>query len=583
MAGNTDNTDHFGFTRVGGGEALSKNGYAALDLDRIKLDDLLWAIFNHKHNGDPALGGPSDPAVLTASTTGGTIPGSATLYYRCSFVDVHGLETYASQEASITTTPVIDAPSSPVLSVNTAGGSLGIGSYNYVITFLDANGGETTTSPLASQVIGSGAANRIRLDLPALPSGGVAYGVYRSRPGQTNLYKLSTSVTTTPYYDTGAAEDQTIIAPTTNTTHSKNSVTVEIPGAFIPEGCASWKIYRSTISGGYTGASLVHWVVEGATDTSATPVTTYVDTGTTTLAGYPQDISSTVPEGSVIDLSEITGSLPLASLPRGGRVLSSFTPGVLTNAQVMNVTESPSAVQPVRLTAFFKTDPTASGVSVTLSIADSAANHVDLICSPSTHRVGDATGYYRVEYPLLINATFQAEDGTRSSVGVEIDNDVAASNEQAVTLDTYNDWVEVDLGSLDTGSYSTFATLRVLDFDTVHTGTDITISVIRTDTSAVVGSPVTQTIVSSNPTDPTSVPADYLYTEYAGPVFTAPGGVDLVLRVTKSLSTSTQSYDVDFMRYTASVPTLLAGPITTTATVTGGTNNGADVNVSLWF
>jgi hypothetical protein len=397
------------------------------------------------------------------------------------------------------------------------------------------------------------------------------------------MYKLSTTVTTSPYYDTGSAEDQTIIAPTTNTTHSKNSVTVEIPSAFIPEGCASWKIYRSTISGGYTGASLVHWVVEGATDTSATPVTTWVDTGTTTLSGFPQDISSTVPEGSILDLGDINGSLPLSALPRGGRVLSSFTPGVLTDGQIMNVTESPSSVVPVRLTAFFKTDPTAVGVSLNISIADTASNHVDVVCSPSTHRVGDATGYYRVEYPLLVAATFQAEDGTRSSLDVEIDNDVAASNEQAVTLATYNDWVEADLGALDTGSYSTFTTLRVLNFDTVHTGNDITISVIRTDTMAVVGSAVTQNIQSSFPTDPSSVPDDFLYIEYAGPVITAPGGVDLVLRVTKSLSTSTQGYDVDLMRYTATVPTLQAGAITTTATVTGGTNNGADVNVTLWF
>jgi hypothetical protein len=289
-----------------------------------------------------------------------------------------------------------------------------------------------------------------------------------------------------------------------------------------------------------------------------------------------------VPQGSVLDLSAITGSLPLASLPRGGQSVSAHATGLLTNGQTVLVTEAPGQIKPVRFTAYFATPPTNTGVTVTLTVADTASHTVTLACSPTTHVTADPAGYFHVEYPLLEAATFQAEIGTIGGSTAEIDNDVAASSGQAVSLSSNADNVKISLGVLDTGQYSTFVTLRVLAYDTAMPGNDLTISVIRTDTSATIGSPVTLNLQSSDPSDPTSVPADFLYLERTGPVITAPGGVELALKIAKS-TTSVQSYDVDVARYHATIPTLSPGMITATATVTGGTTDAADLNMVLWF
>lgn len=577
-------TDYFGFTRIGQGETISKNGWAALDADRVVLAKLLNAAFNRSFTGEPALGDPTDGPTLALNATGGNLPAGTTLYYKVAFVDVYGLESAASPEASITTDAPIAAPTAPALAVLTDSGTIGTGTFSYVITVLDTVGGETTVSPLASVQIASGTTNRIQLSLPELPAGGGSINIYRARPGQTAFYHLANTTGST-YIDTGSAEDQTVTAPSVNTTNGQTTVTVTIPGAFIPEGCASWRIYRATTSGGYTSASLVHQVVEPATDSSPTPVTQWTDAGDALLTGYPRDVSCTAPQGPVLNLENLSGSLPVDAVPRGVQCLSAASSGAIVNSKTVTITESPRELTPVRFTTYFATPPTEAGVTVRVRVSDSAtptANYIELPCSATTHGTSDPTGYFHAEYPLLLDAEFQAETGTRSASSVLIDNDLAASDGQAVMLLSQNDWVEVDLGALDTGSYQAYARLRVLSFDTVNPGNDITISVIRTDTMATVGTPVTVNLQSTTPGDPASTPTDFMYQELTGPAFTAPGGVDLVLRVTKS-TTSTQSYDVDYMRYHATVAALNAGTLTVTTYIDGGTTAAADAQICLWF
>lgn len=576
----TPNTDHFGFTRIGPGESTGKNGQAALDADPVTLDNLLYALFTREFNGDPALGDPTDPPGVFLLAAGGALPAGTTFYYRVAFVDAYGLESAASAEASITTADTIEAPTAPALSVFDSGGSIGVGAYNYVLTQVDDSGGETTVSPLSTIAVNVGDGSAvIALDLPDLAAGATKFRVYRSRPGQTALYFLAEQVSGT-YLDTGLAEDQSIPAPNVNSTNATGSVQIVIPGAFIPEQCAAWRIYRATASGDYDEASLVHHVVEPATEDSPIPTTVWTDTGADLLTGTPRETSATAPQGPKLNLDDLTGSLPLTSVPRGVRCLSTYGPGVLTDGQVLNMTESPAPVQPVRFTAFFRTAPSTSGV-VTVRVSDAAGASVALQCSPSFHRAGDPAGFFRAEYPLLLDAHFEAEAGTRSSTDVLIDADLTASNSQAVSLETQGQWVQLALGTLDPGDYATFAQLRVINFDPAAPGNDLVVSVIRSDTNAVVAS-VARNLQSTTPGDPSSTPADFMYRELAGPSFTAPGGVPLVLRIAKATA-SAQAYDVDFARYAATVPTLAAGPLTVSASVAGGTTNGADVNVSLWF
>lgn len=563
---------HFGLTRLGAGEPASKNGWALSDSNVVTLDQLIYAALNHTHSGDPALGDPTDPPTMVAVSTGGTLPAGTTFYFTSTFVDQWGLETASSPEASVTTASPIVAPNAAAATVETSSGTVSPGVYSFLITCVDAYGGETTPSPLSSAQVLGGSTNRIRLNLPSLPSGAVSINIYRSRPGQSAFYYLGNSATST-FYDDGSAEDQTIQAPTTNTTNSSNSIQVTIPLGFIPEGCYSWKIYRALASGAYDGTSLVHWVTEGASDTDTTPRIMWTDTGDALQPGLPPDTNSSATSGLLLSYDNLAGSLPLSAMPRGAQVYSPFVPGTPTDNTLVSMTEVPFAVQPTRFTAFFKTPPTDVGVAVRFRVADSAGtpNYIEVACSPITALGGDPAGYFHVEYPLYTAESFEAEDGTRSSMStVAIASDVAASSGQAVALASNGDYVQVDLGSLDPGTYQTFVTARVLQYASSSTN-DLVFSVIRTDTNAVVGSPVSYTLTSG-----------LLYTERNGPTFTAPGGVDLVLRVAKATATA-QAYNVDFMRFTATVPTLQAGPLTVTSYVDSGPSTSADVNLAMWF
>src|SRR4051794_22346598 len=103
MADQLQETTHFGLTRVGSGETLAKNGYSFGDLDRVKLDRLLYAALTHTHSGGNAVGDPSDPPTFVVNPTGGHLPASTTFYYRVAYMDEYGLESAASPEGSVTT------------------------------------------------------------------------------------------------------------------------------------------------------------------------------------------------------------------------------------------------------------------------------------------------------------------------------------------------------------------------------------------------------------------------------------------------------------------------------------------------
>lgn len=569
MADDTPNTQHFNLTRIGAGESLSKNGWAFSDLDPVKLDDLLYALLLHKHTGEPALGDPTDPPTFTAVSTGGHLAAATTYYYRVSFVDQWGLETAASPEGSITTPNPIPAPSAPAATVEATSGTVQPGVYSYIITVLDAFGGETVPSSANNVQVDGGSTNRIRLDLPALPTGGSQFNIYRSRPGQTQFYFL-TSSSGTSVYDQGEAEDQTVLAPTQNTTNSANAVEVTVPLGFIPLGCTGWRIYRATDSGAYDGNNLVHEVVEGYTDTSTTPRTMWVDTGDSQLAGVPQESSSTIPQGSLLSLNDLAGALPLAAIPRGVRCMSFYKAGVgIGDGETLYVTDTPAPIKPVRFTAFFKTPPP-TGASVTFQLQDSAAtpHAIDLACDDSG---GSPSGYFHKEWPVSEAFLAYAESGEVSDPStVQIVTDQLSPSGQSVLLSASDDSVQVSLGVLDVGLYSAFASLRA-NSPVVATD-DVQIDIVRldTDSSIITGS---ATVTST------------AFADVGAYSFTAPGGVEVAMRITKATSAA-QSYRVASVRYATSVPELVAGVVTVTAVLTGATSGevaAGDVNVALWF
>lgn len=567
----TTPTTHFGFTRINSGEAFSKDGWAFSDADRVRLDDLIFALVNHQHTGEPPLGDPTDPPTFVAVSTGGHLPAATEFFYRISYIDRFGLETAASPEDSITTPNPIGPPAAPSATVESASGVLLPGTYSYLATYYDAYGGETTPSSINNVQVVSGTTNRIRLDFGSLPTGVTGIRIYRSRPGQSQFYFLG-SVTSGSFYDDGSAEDQTITVNTVNTTNSANSIEVTIPGAFIPEGCQAWRIYRATTSGEYDGNSLVHEVTEGVTDTSIVPRTVWVDTGDTLLPGSPQETGTTIGDGSLLTLNELSGTLPLATVPRGSRLWSFFEPGVITDGETLDITESPSAVQPARLTAFFKTPPDGlSQVTIRISDNDATPHFVDLVCPAPLATPVDPDGYYHVEWPLVAALEIFMTDPAVSVSDVSlvglITDEVSVTG-QSMLLDGNGEWAQANMGVLDAGTYDAFAAIRTNEGTT--SANDIAVSVLRLDTDAVLASATyTITTIVSFP-------------ETAALSFDAPGGVGVGIRVEK-VTAASQTYEVQDVRFETTVPTLSAGRLTATALVDSGPTAAADVNVTMWF
>lgn len=572
-------TDHFGFTRIGPGDAISKDGYAFGDSDRVTLDNLMHALALHTHSGEPALGDPTDPPTFVPHATGGHLSAATEYFYRVSFIDRFGLETVASPEDSVSTPDPIAPPSAPAGSVESSSGTILPGVYSYMATYFDPYGGETTPSAANNVQVISGTTNRVALTFGALPTGVSGLNLYRSRPGQSQWYFLGQLTNGTVFYDDGSPEDQTITVPTSNTTSGANSIDVTIPLGFIPLGCAAWRIYRATESGGYDGNSLVHQVIEGDSDDSVVPRTVWTDTGDTLLPGVPRDDSSTFGGGNVLSLDDLSGRLPLTVVPRGSQCLTVFAPGAITDGETIMITEAPGHVRPVRFTAFFKSPPS-SGQTVTLHVV-SGASSVDLPCAGGSD---SPAGFYHVEWPLTDAFQRYASDAPNNanasdltqyapyltvsdSSAVALITDDASDTGQSLYLDNANEWGQLNMDTVEASVYSAFVSMRTNESTTSNN--DVRLDVYRLDTNVVIAT-ATYTITNVDG-----------FAETVGLSFTAPGECQIGMRVTK-LTTAAQTYEVEYLRYATTVPDLPAGQLAISASVTGS-GSAADANIALWF
>lgn len=542
-------TENFGFTRIGEGEPFEKNGWAFTDADRTTLDDLLHALENHTHSAEPRLADPDGAPSLALVVDGGILPPDTTLYYQVAWVDQWGLETASSLEADLTTPGEIDSPTSPLGTVETASGTLGVGTYGYVITAVSSDGGETTGSARTDVPITSGSTNRIQLTMPELPVGAVSFRVYRSRPGQGQLYYLTETSQASIYDDGSVLEDSTITLPGYNTTNNSSAVEVTVPGGVIPAGVVAWRLYRSLTPGVYDGYNLVAEVTEGALPTDTVPKTTYIDTGENLLLGMPREKSATVSGGRVVDLSQVNGKFPLNSMPRGARRWDLFASGGLVVGKVYAKTEALEEGMPVSLSAFFVgTAPgtAVNGAQIAFEVSDAAGNSY-LVASD-----GVDNEYLSFVYPLTDGGSFEAEGSLQE--GKIVVDDAEAYNGQAVELSGNGDTVDVVFGDLDAGSYNAYVRLRSVG--ATPPSDDLTIAVINNDIeSAIVVDD--HTVVEQ--------PGGVYYE--IGPIpFVAPGAVEIGASAVKATAGSA-TYHVDRFRYELQQEPLAAGTWTVSATL----------------
>lgn len=290
-------TDHFGFTTLGPGEALSADGYKFPRGDRRLLDALLWTLFDHHHTGDPGVDNhPTTGFTLTPAATGGTYEGGLHLVYRYSVVDPNGVETAASPEQAIDLDPVVATPGAPAIdSINTGSGTLLPGNYAYRVTaYKGPNTAETEPSdPVSVNVVSPTSTNAITLLLPTSPTGADGFNIYRRKPGGTSYIYLASVAGGGPYTDDGSdVEDCDRRAPIANTTSTTNQVTVA-PTAAIPAGWR-WRLYRRIGAGGWNNSFLAE-IPSGTTS--------YVDTGQAVTPGTPLDSTPLVPSPPKVDPS----------------------------------------------------------------------------------------------------------------------------------------------------------------------------------------------------------------------------------------------------------------------------------------
>lgn len=315
MPGETSRFRFTTFTSVN--DTLAFRGHKFTAADRVLLDRLLrHAAERHTHTGTGT--GPATPAALPAAplcnahTTGGAIPPSATLYYCAVVVDDRGQEGPPSQIASVTTIPPVYPPGPITLTAQPGPGALMPGDYLYAVSaYTGDSSSETITSPTASGLLT--AVGQFTITLPSPPSGASGFNIYRKAPTDNDLRYLATIDFGSTWADTGSIPPDALRGPpTTNTTASTNSVTVE-PAIDLPAG-HTLKVYRTYTNSNWDESLLV-W-------TAVMPV---LDTGHATRPGAPS--SNIVPVGNPprIDLFEETsGRLPPTATPTTTTVNFSF-------------------------------------------------------------------------------------------------------------------------------------------------------------------------------------------------------------------------------------------------------------------
>lgn len=334
-------SDNFGLQIIQPGDtSLTINGYAFTDSNIRKIDSLLASMMDHQHTGESSgISDPTEPPTLTLDTTFGNIPAGTTARYRFSLVDQFGNETAAGPEATITTPSPIARPGSASLSYASTGGSLKGGIYRYVLTAYvptdtaETNGGTVSTISVPFTTT----TNVITLTLPSLPSGATGFNVYRRGPNEASynyLASVNMLVATPPtvYVDTGGTPPNCDRRPpNANNTNATNNITVTYPGATptVPPD-VTWKIYRTYISGGWSGSNL-HHVLEETFDGSGIINPEYVDIGYATGNETAPERSFIVSQPDKITLTnaqEVEGYLPTGLLIVPSE-LSWYRPGLV--------------------------------------------------------------------------------------------------------------------------------------------------------------------------------------------------------------------------------------------------------------
>ena len=437
-------TQYFGLSKFGAEGRISDENYKFALRDRETLDSILYTLATHDHrttSSSEALAGPTN-INLTQSTTGGSLVPGTSYYYKVSFRDAAGNETDSSPTEAITTPYALAPPPVESISYVTTGGNLEAGLYRYALSYYQSTGGETKAPNYGSVYVNSGTSTNINtITLTAPPNDADGWKVYRRGPNEDEYNYLATiAATATPpttWSDDGLTlADCTKHRPTSNTTNSASSVTITLHDDDLPldSRVLSWRVYRTTTAGVFGGNSLLKTVVETTTESGSDLVTTTTDTGTGTVAGSPLASSASPPPIPQLDASDAfdstSGRLPAALAPLAVHQFHTFLAGTLS-ATTYNQFFIPEDMPVERIDYFSKTAPTGVDGSnyLTLRVKDDVTqNEVQSIFTT-------AEDVDEIQY-VSNNATagtFTLSDGTDTTDPIDFD---ATALEVATALET---------------------------------------------------------------------------------------------------------------------------------------------------
>lgn len=293
-------TSRFGFNTFGGdvaGSILDDAGkFTGLD---VQLKDLLFsAIEQHNHRYNQTLDGSPQDTPIASYDQSGSLSAGLDYSYVVSFVDENGLETLASDEVTVSTPDILEAPEAPD-GETTSGGTLANGAYDYAVTAVRG----TEQSPLGDifTVTLTGSDGTVSLTLPTVSGSNLT--VWRRKDTEGGFTNIGSTALTT-FTDTGSVApypyptDPTYAPPTSNQGIDQYAVTIElgVNDSETVQQYAAWRLYRTTTAGIYSAQSLVAEISdrEDELDPDSPLVVSWIDFGDELVTGQPTSVDQRI-------------------------------------------------------------------------------------------------------------------------------------------------------------------------------------------------------------------------------------------------------------------------------------------------
>lgn len=223
-----------GLTAPDANDDITVDGGSFVTVNPTVTDRLLQiGCVTHRHDAHAGL--PEPVAQLSASVdlTGGQLEAGLTIFMGYTLTDAQGGETTLSPVVSTSTQGAIFPETSPpTASADYSGGSLPIGGYSYAFSYRDGAGGVTELQPAVflTRAAGPASGQAILSGLSAgLGSGLVSWDAWRANEGG-EYELLQTGGTEDTFIDTGmTCTDCAAQPPTKNTTNHTSDLQVKLP------------------------------------------------------------------------------------------------------------------------------------------------------------------------------------------------------------------------------------------------------------------------------------------------------------------------------------------------------------------